>query len=168
MVLRVALTAAAARMLTISYLQLAGGILVICGSRSRCSAMPATPPDAAPAPKRFWQAIWYIVLADLTMSTDNILAIAGASKGNLYLILFGLALSIPFIVLSSNLLAKIMDRYPVTMFLGAGILGKVGGEMILTDPAAVALLHPSYPVRFGVEALLVVGLMATGWVLSRA
>jgi YjbE family integral membrane protein len=165
-VLRVTLTAAAARLLTISYLQLAGGILVIWIA-VKVLRDASDPPDATPAPKRLRQAIWYIALADLTMSTDNILAIAGASKGNFYLILFGLALSIPFVVLSSNLLAKLMERYPMTIYLGAGILGKVGGEMILTDPAAVALLHPSYPVRFGVEALLVVGLMAMGWALSR-
>ena len=75
-VLRVALTAAAARILTISYLQLAGGILVIWIA-VKVLRDASDPPDAAPAPKRFWQAIWYIALADLTMSTDNILAIAG-------------------------------------------------------------------------------------------
>ena len=56
--------------------------------------------SAAPSPKRFWEAIWYIVVADVTMSTDNILAIAGASKGNFGLILFGLAVSIPFYFLA--------------------------------------------------------------------
>jgi predicted tellurium resistance membrane protein TerC len=81
----------------------------------------STPPDAAPAPMRFWQAIWYIVVADLTMSTDNVLAIAGASKGNFWLIAFGLALSIPFVVLSSNLLSKLMDRFPALIYLGAGV-----------------------------------------------
>ena len=90
MVLRVGLTAVAARLLTIS----------ICRSPADCSILwialkvlidASTPPDEAPAPKRFWQAIWYIVVADLTMSTDNVLAIAGASKGNFWLIVFGLA-----------------------------------------------------------------------------
>lgn len=165
-VMRVGLTLIAARLLTIPYLQLAGGILVIWIAL-KVLRDASDPPDAAPSPKRFWEAIWYIALADLTMSTDNILAIAGASKGNIYLILFGLAMSIPFIVLSSNFLAEVMDRYPMTIFLGAGILGKVGGDMILTDPAAVAWLHPSNTVRYGVEAVLAIGLMVLGWALSR-
>ena len=76
------------------------------------------------------------------MSTDNVLAIAGASKGNFWLIAFGLAVSIPFVVLSSTLLSKLMDRFPALLYLGAGILGKVGGEMILTDPFVVRTLAP--------------------------
>src|SRR3982750_2480773 len=80
-VLRVALTTVAARVRTVEYLQLAGGLLVIWIAvkvlRDACD-----PPDASPSPKRFMEAIWYIVLADLSMSTDNILAIAAASHGS--------------------------------------------------------------------------------------
>ena len=97
------------------------------------------PPKNVEAPSKFWAAIWYIVVADVTMSVDNILAIAGASHGNFWLILFGLAVSIPFIVLSSNLLSRLMDRWPALIYVGAGILGKVGGEMILTDPVVVRM-----------------------------
>jgi YjbE family integral membrane protein len=165
--LRVTLTLMAARLLAVPYLQLAGGVLVIWIA-VKVLRDANDPPDAAPSPKRFWQAIWYIALADLTMSTDNILAIAGASKGNLYLILFGLALSIPFVVLSSNLLADVMDRYPATIYLGAGILGKVGGDMILTDPAVVGAVSLSTTARYGLEAVLAFGLMAAGWMMSRA
>jgi predicted tellurium resistance membrane protein TerC len=57
--------------------------------------------------------MWLIVVADITMNTDNVLAVAGASHGNLFLLIFGLALSIPFVVFTSNLLAMLMDRYPI-------------------------------------------------------
>jgi len=164
-VLRAVLTTVAARVLTIQYLQLAGGLLVIWIAvkvlRDACN-----PPEAAPSPKRFLQAIWYIVVADLTMSTDNILAIAGASRGNFSLILFGLALSIPFVVLSSNLLANVMDRYPWTIYVGAAVLGRVGGEMILGDPFIVRTAHPTDLLRYAVEAGLAVGLFVYGWVLA--
>ena len=113
------------------------------------------------------EAIWYIVVADLTMSTDNILAIAGASHGNFALILFGLALSIPFVVLSSNLLADLMDRYPWTIYVGAAVLGRVGGEMILATRLIVHVAHPTDLLRYGVEAGLAVGLFVYGWVLGR-
>ena len=164
--LRVALTAVAARLLTIEYLQIAGGLLILWIAL-KVLIDASAPPDPTAAPKRFWQAIWYIVVADLTMSADNVLAIAGASKGNIWLIVFGLALSIPFVVLSSTLLSRLMDRYPWLMYLGAGILGKVGGEMILTDPLVVRLWHPSELLRYAVEAVLVVAVIVTGKLLCR-
>jgi YjbE family integral membrane protein len=160
-VLRVALTTVAARLLTVPYLQIAGGLLILWIAL-KVLIDASTPPDEALAPKRFWQAIWYIVVADLTMSTDNVLAIAGASKGNFWLIAFGLALSIPFVVFSSNLLSKLMDRFPALIYLGAGILGHVGGEMILTDPFVAHQWHPGNAVRYAVEAALIIGVIAIG------
>jgi len=164
-VLRVALTTVAARLLTVEYLQLAGGVLVIWIA-VKVLRDASDPPEAAPSPKRFLEAIWYIVIADLTISTDNILAIAGASHGNFPLILFGLALSIPFVVLSSNLLADLMDRYPWTIYIGAAVLGRVGGEMMLGDPFIMRAAHPTDVLRYGVEAALAVGLFVYGWVLA--
>jgi YjbE family integral membrane protein len=160
-VLRVALTTMAAHLLTTPYLQLAGGLLILWIAL-KVLIDASTPPDSAPAPMRFWQAIWYIVVADITMSTDNVLAIAGASKGNFWLIAFGLALSIPFVVLSSNLLSKLMDRFPALIYLGAGILGQVAGEMILTDVIVVRTWHPGNVFRYAVEAALVVAVIVIG------
>jgi YjbE family integral membrane protein len=165
--LRIALTAVAARLLSIEYVQIAGGLFIIWIAL-KVLVDASTPPDSSPAPKRFWQAIGYIVFADLTMSVDNILAIAGASKGSVELIVFGLCLSIPFVVFSSNLLANLMDRYPATIYLGAGILGQVGGGMILTDHFVVRTLNPSDTVRYIVEAVLVVALVITGRLLCRS
>jgi YjbE family integral membrane protein len=166
-VLRVALTTMAARLLTTPYLQIAGGLLILWIAL-KVLIDASTPPDAAPGPMRFWQAIWYIVVADITMSTDNVLAIAGASKGNFWLIAFGLALSIPFVVLSSNLLSKVMDRFPALIYLGAGILGQVAGEMILTDAFVVRTWHPGNVVRYAVEAALVAAVIVLGRVITAA
>jgi YjbE family integral membrane protein len=160
-VLRVALTTVAARLLNVPYLQIAGGLLILWIAL-KVLIDASTPPDEVPAPQRFWQAIWYIVVADLTMSTDNVLAIAGASKGNFWLIAFGLALSIPFVVFSSNLLSKWMDRFPALIYLGVVILGHVGGEMILTDPFVVDHWHPGNAFRYALEAALIVGVIAAG------
>jgi len=164
--MRIALTAVAARLLVIPYVQLAGGLFIVWIAL-KVLADASDPPDAAPAPKRFWQAIGYIAFADLTMSVDNILAIAGASKGSIELIVFGLCVSIPFVVFSSNLLANLMDRFPATIYLGAAILGKVGGEMILTDPFLVRTFHPSDAVRYMVEAVLIVALVIGGRLATR-
>lgn len=159
--LRVALTAVAARLLTIEYLQIVGGLLILWIAL-KVLIDASTPPEVVVRPQHFWQAIRYIVVADLTMSIDNVLAIAGASKGNFWLILFGLALSIPFIVFSSNLLSRLMDRFPALIYLGAGILGQVGGEMILTDPLTVRLWGPGPWTRHVIEAVLVIAVIAIG------
>lgn len=159
--LRVGLTYLAARLLQTPYLQLAGGLFILWIA-VKVLRDASDPPDAAPASQRLLQAIWYVVFADLTMSTDNILAIAGASHGNLWLILFGLGLSIPFVVFSSNLLADLMNRYPATIYLGAAILGKVGGDMILQDPFMIRLVHPTEVMRYAVDAVLIVAILAIG------
>jgi YjbE family integral membrane protein len=165
--LRVVLTYFAARLLSMRYVELAGGLFVLWVAvkvlKDACD-----PPESAPSAHRLWQAIWYVVFADITMSADNILAIAGASHGNLWLIGFGLGLSIPFVVFSSNLLAKLMNRFPWTIYLGAGILGTVGGDMVFADPVMQEWLHPSTLLRYGVNAALVVALISVGiWFKKR-
>lgn len=161
-VLRVALTLFAARLLTIEYLKLAGGLFVLWIAwkvlRDVCE------PEAKTRPARdLLHAIGYVVFADLTMSVDNILAIAGAAGEHLGLLLFGLGLSIPFVVFSSNLLSRLMDRFPITIYIGVAILGQVGAEMALTDAAIVRHFHPSAAVRWAIEGAAVVGLLAAGW-----
>jgi len=166
-VLRIVLTAMAARLLSIQYVELAGGLFVLWIA-VKVLVDASDPPESTPAPKRLLTASWYVVFADLTMSTDNILAIAGASRNHVGLIVFGLCLSIPFVVFSSNLLADLMDRYPATIYLGAGILGKVGGDMVLSDPFLVRLLHAGNELRFAVDAVLVVAILLTGHLIVRA
>jgi YjbE family integral membrane protein len=167
-VLRVALTTVAARLLSVPYLQLAGGLFILwIGLKLLLDTGGAH--EAAPAaPKRLLQAIWYIVVADITMSTDNILAIAGASKGNVYLIVFGLCLSIPLVIFAANLLAALMDRYPALIYVGSAILGQVGAEMILTDAWVVRVAHPSDWQRYCAEAVAAAGVVIIGRVICRA
>src|SRR5580704_18692635 len=163
-VLRVGLTFVAAKLLGIQFLKLAGGVFVLWIA-VKVLVDASDPPDSVAVPKRLAQAIWYIVFADLTMSTDNILAIAGASNGHIELIVFGLCLSIPFVVLSANLLASLMDRYPITIYLGAGILGRVGGDMILTDNFVTQQWHPSRTFEYVVEGVVAVAVMVGGKIL---
>jgi YjbE family integral membrane protein len=164
--LRVGLTFVAAQILNVQYLKLSGGLFVLWIA-VKVLVDASEPPDAGIKPKKLLQAVWYIVIADLTMSTDNVLAIAGASGGSFELILFGLAVSIPFVIFSANLLAELMNRYPILIYLGSGILGQVAGEMILTDRFMVRLLHPSDMARYIVEGVLVIAVMGTGKLLCR-
>jgi YjbE family integral membrane protein len=164
--IRIAVTFLAAKLLKVEYVQFAGGAFVVWIA-IRVLQDAKSPQGAAASPGELWRAIGSIVVADLTMSTDNILAVAGASKGNVWLIVFGLALSIPLVVSSSTFLALIMDRYPVTMYLGMAILGRVAGEMMLGDAFVRRLLHPSDTVRYSMELSLMAAIVFTGRLLSR-
>jgi YjbE family integral membrane protein len=162
-VLRVIITFFAAQLLLVPFVKLIGGVLILWIG---VKLLAESPGDAAgKEADRLWQAIFYIMVADITMSTDNILAVAGASGGSLGLLIFGLGLSIPFVVFTSSLLARIMHRYPIIVWLGAAVLGRVGGEMIVTDPYVIQALHPSAWMSYGVQALFAVAVLAAGRVL---
>jgi YjbE family integral membrane protein len=164
--IRVAITFLAAKLLAVQYVQFAGGLFVVWIAVKVLRDARAPLPDTL-SPGDLWRAIGSIMLADLTMSTDNILAVAGASKGNIWLIVFGLALSIPLVVSSSTFLAFVMDKYPVTMYIGVAILGRVAGEMILGDPFVRNLLHPSDTLRYGSELALMAAIVLAGRLFSR-
>jgi YjbE family integral membrane protein len=159
--LRVVLTFFVSQMLRINFIKLAGGILIIWiavklfieGAPEEASDRKAT---------SITEAIKIIVIADITMALDNMLAVAGASHGNLFLLLFGLGLSIPFVVFTSNLLSILMDKYPVIVYIGAGILGKVGGELIITDPVMMDFLGPGKMLQYAIEAIFAVGVIVAG------
>jgi len=170
-VLRVVLTFFVAQLLILSYVKLVGGILILWIA-VKLFVEGAPDDDHERKATTILQAIKVIVIADITMSLDNMLAVGGASHGNMFLLIFGLGLSIPFIVFTSNLLSTLMDKYPVIIFIGAAILGKVGGEMMITDPVTVRLLpaslltpdllHPGKVLQYSVEAFFAAGVIVTG------
>jgi YjbE family integral membrane protein len=160
-ILRIALTALATTLLRVEYVQMAGGLFVLWIA-FKVLVDVSDPPDAAPAPRQMLRAIWFIVFADLTMSVDNILAIAGAAHGHIPLIVFGLGLSIPLVIFSANLLADLMDRFPILIYVGVATLGKVGGDMILEDRFILRAFHPSDPVRYLVDGALIAILLTAG------
>jgi YjbE family integral membrane protein len=159
-VLRVLLTFFVAQLLEIQFIKLAGGVLIVWIAVKLF--IEGAPEQADKEAKTLLQAMWLIMVADITMSTDNVLAVAGASHGNLFLLLFGLALSIPFVVFTSNLLSMLMDRYPIIIYIGAAVLGKVAGEMIFTDPAMMRWLAPPKWFLYAMEAAFAVGVIVVG------
>ena len=166
-VLRVGLTFVATQLLAIRFVQLGGGLMILWIALKLLRQNEGAPEEGGAGARGLWQAVWMIVVADITMSTDNILAVAGTSKGSLPLLLFGLGLSIPFVVFTSNLLSIIMDKYPIVIWIGAAILGRVGAEMIITDPVVHNALHPSTPIEIGVQVLGALIVVAAGKLLAR-
>jgi YjbE family integral membrane protein len=165
-VLRVVLTYFAAQLLQMSYVKLIGGLFILWIA-VKLFVDGAPEEEVRQSATSILQALWVIVVADLTMSVDNVLAVAGASKGNLFLLLFGLGLSIPFVVLTSSLLSLLMDKYPFIIYVGAGVLGKVGAEMIFTDPVILEWIRMPEPLLYGLEALFAVGVIVIGKLLVR-
>jgi YjbE family integral membrane protein len=115
------------------------------------------------------QAVWIIVVADVTMSLDNVLAVAAAAHGDMVLVTLGIALSLPIVVWGSGFLARLMAHHAWIIWVGGGILGYVAGEMIMDDPLVRAWLgaHAEVVDDF-VSVLLAAGLTLLGWWLARA
>jgi len=159
--LRVLATFFVSQLLMINFIKLVGGLLILwIAVKLFIDGVPEEGMEREAT--TFAQAIKIIVIADITMSTDNMLAVAAASHGNLFLLLFGLGTSIPFVLFTSSLLSMLMDRYPIIIYLGAAVLGRVGGEMIMTDPMVVKFLAPSRIMQYTVEVALAVGIIVVG------
>jgi YjbE family integral membrane protein len=136
-VMRILLTLLAVEMLKWPYLKVVGAVLLLYIGITLLGEGGA---DEAAGKELggMAAAIRTILVADLVMSLDNVLAVAAAAKGNTPLLVIGLAVSIPLIIFGSTLLLKVMERLPFIVTLGAALLGYLAGEMLLTDPAVVA------------------------------
>ena len=137
-ILRVVLTITAVALLTLPYLKIVGGLLLLYIGIQLLSDSGGE--EHTKAESSIWAAIRTILIADLVMSLDNVLAVAAAAqKGpeetQLLLLIIGLGMSIPLIIFGSSMLLKVMDRYPIIITLGAGLLGLLAGGMLVDDPA---------------------------------
>jgi len=158
-VMRIVLTAIAVKMLGVPGLKLAGGLALLWIGANLMSEEQEQH-DHAAQPMGIGAAVRTILVADLVMSLDNVLAVAAAAQGNWTLLIAGLVISIPLIVFGSTLILKVMDRFPVIIVAGAALLGWLAGEMMLSDPLIPTLLGqpPENAVRIAgaVGAILVV------------
>lgn len=139
--LRVVLTVFAALVMNLPWLKLVGGLLLVWIAVKLMLPEEGDGHDIK-ASGNLWGAVKTIIVADFVMSLDNVIAVAGAAHGSLALLLFGLAVSIPLIVWSSQLILHWMERWPSIVLFGAGLLGYVAGQMIFSDPGVIDLLPP--------------------------
>jgi YjbE family integral membrane protein len=135
-VLRIVLTIVAVKLLEFPYLKLAGGAALLWIAVKLL--VPEEEDDGdVEASSQLWGAIKTILVADLVMSTDNVIAVAAAAKGSIVLLTLGLIISIPLVIFGATMLMVLMERYPIIITLGAAVLGWTAGEMGVTDPAVV-------------------------------
>jgi YjbE family integral membrane protein len=168
-VMRIVLTLIAVEMLRWPYLKIVGGLLLLyIGVSLLVEDENGEGNDGGGG--GMLSAIRTILVADLVMSLDNVLAVAAAAKGDTPLLVIGLAISIPLIIFGSTLLLKVMERLPMIITLGAALLGFLAGEMIFTDPAVTARFGELSPdVVNGAGAVGAVLVVAGGlWLQRRA
>ena len=112
------------------------------------------------------EAIWVIIIADAAMSLDNVLAVAGTAKGEMLLVVIGIALSLPLVVFGSALLSLLMDRWPWIIWLGGGVLGYVAGDMVMRDVTTWWLVV-SHGWSIALSVVLGAAIAALGWYYQR-
>ncbi len=134
-VLMTGLTAAAAYLLTLPYLELIGSIALLWIGVKLLAEEEEEAEDGKEGTKNFWEAVKIIIIADMVMSLDNVLGMAGVAKGHLWMLFVGLVVTIPLILFCSAIIMKVMDRFPFVITLGAALLGYVAGEMAIGDPS---------------------------------
>jgi YjbE family integral membrane protein len=142
-VLRIALTVVAAKLLAMSFLQIVGGLLLLWIGVQLLLDEEGGEQEASGSGS-LMAAVRTILIADLVMSLDNVIAVAAAAMGDMVLLILGLAISIPLVVFGSTLMIRLMERFPVIIMLGAALIGWVGGETIVND-AALHSVVVDYP-----------------------
>ena len=141
--MRIVLTIFAVQLLTLPYLKLIGAVLLVWIGIQLLSEDEGE--ENVAASSTLGAAIKTILLADLVMSLDNVLGVAAAAKGSMPLLIIGLAVSIPLVIFGASLLLKVMERFPIIITIGGGLLGWVAGEMAVTDPAISGWIEANAP-----------------------
>jgi YjbE family integral membrane protein len=135
-VLRIILTFFAVTLLSLPWLKLVGGVLLIWIG-VKLIADEEDDGHEVKASDKLLAAVWTIIVADLVMSIDNVLGVAAAAKGSLFLLIFGLVISIPIVIAGSQIIMRLVERFPLLVVAGGGLLGYVAAEMMIEDPVVV-------------------------------
>jgi YjbE family integral membrane protein len=166
--LRIVLTFFAVGLLSLPYLKLVGAFLLLwIGIKLILPEEDEHGEGNIKAEAHLWGAVKTIIIADFVMSLDNVLGVAAAAKGEPVLLVFGLLVSIPMIAWSSQLVLKLIDRYPFIIYAGGALLGYVAGEMLVGEALFKPLVEAQHALHWLVPAAGAVFVLAMGWWLAR-
>ncbi|MDD4912532.1 MAG: TerC family protein [Sideroxydans sp.] len=167
--LRIVLTFFAVSLLALPYLKLVGAFLLIwIGIKLILPEDEGHGEDSIKADTQLFGAVKTIIIADFVMSLDNVLGVAAAAKGNVALLVFGLLISIPLIAWSSQLVLKLIDRFPFIIFAGGALLGYVAGEMLVSEALFKPLVDAQHWLHWTIPAVCAVLVLAIGkWLALR-
>jgi YjbE family integral membrane protein len=165
-VLRIMLTVVAAKLLALPYLQIVGGLLLLWIGVQLLADEDESEGEHKPHGS-LMAAVRTILIADLVMSLDNVIAVAAAAHGSMTLLILGLAISIPLVIFGSTLMIKLMARFPIIIVLGAGLIGWVGGETIASDVILSESVAGHHALIYAAAAAGAVIVIVLGKLLSR-
>lgn len=167
-VLRIVLTFFAVSLLSLPYLKLVGALLLIWIGIKLLLPEDEHGEGNIAANTHLWGAVKTIIIADFVMSLDNVLGVAGAAHGNAMLLIFGLLVSIPLIAWSSQLVLKLIDRFPYIIHGGGALLGYVAGEMLVGEALFKPLLEAQHALHWLVPVVCAIFVVVLGkWLASR-
>ena len=166
-VLMTGLTAFAAYLMSLPYLEIIGSLLLLWIGIKLLA--PGEEDDGeGKVSAGFWDAVKTIIIADIVMSLDNVLGMAGAAKGHLGMLFVGMVITIPLILFGSALIMKLMERFPVFITFGAGLLGWVAGEMAIADPAIKGAVEAhAHFMEFGAPLIGAAAVVVAGRLLAQ-
>jgi len=168
---RVLMTLVVVALLEITGLQLVGGLLLIWIAYKLLAADDGDDEDElarSVVTTTFWAAIRTIIVADAVMGLDNVLGVAGAAAGSYLLVVLGLLTSIPIMVGGSALILRLVDRYPVTVYVGAGVLAWTAAKMIVEEPLVKAWFSANAWVAWLAYVVIIGGVLLGGWLHNRS
>jgi YjbE family integral membrane protein len=166
--LRIVLTFFAVSLLALPYLKLVGAMLLLWIGVKLILPEDEHSEDNIKADTRLFGAIKTIIVADFVMSLDNVLGVAAAAKGNVPLLIFGLLISIPLIAWSSQLVLKLIDRFPFIIYAGGALLGYVAGEMLVSEALFAPIVEAQHYLHWLVPVSCAVLVLAAGkWLAAR-
>src|SRR5438445_2697207 len=147
-ILRIVFTGIVATLMEWPYLKLVGGLALVVIA-AKLLVPEQEDEDSVAAASHLWAAIQIVVIADIVMSLDNVIAVAAAANGSLPLLILGLAISIPLIVAGAALIMALLNSLPILVWAGAALLGWIAGDVIATDPAILPKLEALFAGPFG-------------------
>jgi YjbE family integral membrane protein len=165
-VLRILLTVVAAQLLALPYLQLVGGALLLWIGIQLLGDNHEGEGEAKEYGS-LMAAVRTILIADLVMSLDNVIAVAAAAKGSTTLLILGLAISIPLVIFGSTLMIRLMERFPIVVTFGAGLIGWVGGETMISDNVLVSTVEGAHWLHYAGPVLGAAAVLGVGTLLAR-
>ena len=163
-IVRILLTIVAVRLLEIDGLLLVGGVVLIYIAYKIILSNDEM--SLNPSKKGVWGAIGTIMLADILMGVDNVIGVAGAAHGNFLLVVIGLFISIPIVVWGSSIVIKLINRFPIIIYIGAGVLGWTASKMIMKD-GYVAPFFQSHTSMFSFEVLVIIAVISMGFIAKQ-
>lgn len=168
---RTVMTLVVVWLLKIPGLMLVGGVGLLWIAYKLVADQGGEEDEHGPAASTFWGAMKTIVIADALMGIDNVLGVAGAAHGAMDLVVIGLLISVPIVVFGSTMVLKLVDRFPVIIYLGAGVLAYTAASMIVNESLLSNWFGtkeaPIAMARWGVSILCVVGVLGISWLASR-